>query len=445
MKNDFLSFYKFFKYFLKFNRIQLTIRPFHKEVCDTLQNVCLGVTKEKIVIINISPRVGKTKLMEALACWTYAYFSDSHIINASYADDLATATTRAVLETLKSEWFNSLFGNVTGSIQQADHFKTKYGGVMKGAGLSGKLTGFGAGLKRKGYGGVILIDDAQKPAEAHSQASCKHVQQWFTQVMTSRRNSPETPIVICAQRISEEDICGYVISKFKDQVIHLKYPALVDGKSTIEDTISTDDLLRLQEIDPFTFFSQYQQEPIVLGGNIIKTNLFRYYDDEPNFEYTILSADTALKTKEHNDFSVISVWGILGKNAYLIDIIRGKFESYTLESVAVETYLKYSPRTFLIEDKASGTGLIQNLIMKGIPVQAVQVDKDKLTRLMDVLPFIAVGNVFLRKNADYLPTFLSECAAFKGDMTHKHDDQIDSMTQLLTHVYRSEVSILDCL
>lgn len=442
--NEVISFYKFFCKFVSLNRIQLKVRPFHKEVCDTLQGVFTGKIKKKIVIINISPRVGKTKLMEAFTCWCYAYFPDCHFIYASYSSDLATASTRYVLDTLQKEWYVSVFGDKLGDVKKADYFQTKAGGVMKGDGTGGTLTGFGAGLKRK-CGGALICDDLQKPSEALSKAVTAEVQTWLTRTMSSRLNGPETPIIICAQRVSEEDACGYMLKNYPDDIIHLKYPAMINDVSTIEDTKSTKDLKDLERVDPFTFYSQYQQSPIILGGNLIKTDWFKYFDDEIEYEYKIFSADTAMKTKEHNDFTVITCWGVSGKNIYLDSMVRGKFEAHILERVAIEFYQKHSPRLFLIEEKASGIGLIQTLASKGLPVHPIQVNKDKLTRVLDAIPFIAVGNVYLKKDADYLTDLLSECAGFRSDLSHKHDDIVDSITQAVTFIYGKENSVLDCL
>lgn len=441
---DFLSFYDFFLIFLELNNIQLTVRDFHKEVCETLQNVFLGILDKKIVIINISPRVGKTKLMEAFIAWCYAYFRDCHFIYASYSADLATSSTRYVLETMEKEWFIDLFGRVSGDVKRQDYFTTKYGGVCKGDGISGTLTGFGAGLKRA-YGGALICDDLQKPKEALSKASTKEVQEWLTRTMSSRLNSPRTPVIVCAQRISENDACGYLMKSFPDDYVLLKYPALVNEESTIPDTKTTKELKDLERVDPFTFYSQYQQEPIVLGGNLIKTEWFNYYDGPLQFEYKFFTADTAQKTKEHNDFSVFNCWGVIGKNIYRVEGIRGKFEAHILERVAIEFYQKHKPRFILIEDKSSGTGLIQTMRSKGFPIQDIQRVKDKLTRVMDAIPFLAVKVVYLLKDDPSNGDFLSECASFRADMGHEHDDQVDTLLDAVSHLYGGEVSVLDAV
>jgi predicted phage terminase large subunit-like protein len=89
-----------------------------------------------------------------------------------------------------------------------------------------------------------------------------------------------------------------------------------------------------------------------------------------------------------------------------------------------------------IEDKASGTGLIQD-IAKGepgkgrIPVAGVQRNKDKLTRVMDVVSYIDAGLVVLPEEAPWIADFITECEAFTSDDTHAHDDQIDPMVDAI--------------
>lgn len=443
--NEVISFYKFFCKFVSLNRIQLKVRPFHKEVCDTLQGVFTGKIKKKIVIINISPRVGKTKLMEAFTCWCYAYFPDCHFIYASYSSDLATASTRYVLDTLQKEWYVSVFGDKLGDVKKADYFQTKAGGVMKGDGTGGTLTGFGAGLKRK-CGGALICDDLQKPSEALSKAVTAEVQTWLTRTMSSRLNGPETPIIICAQRVSDEDACGYMLKNYPDDIIHLKYPAMINDVSTIEDTKSTKDLKDLERVDPFTFYSQYQQEPIVLGGNLIKSDWFRYFDDENlKFDYEFFTSDTASKIKERNDFTVFLHWGVLNNRLYLLNMMRGKWEAPLLEKSAIAFYQQHHPRFIKIEMKSSGIGLAQTLKSKGFPIIEIERNTDKYSRCLDAIPFVASGVVYLRKDAEYLNDFLSETMGFRADMGHAHDDICDCLFDAVDHLFGKEASVLDAL
>lgn len=205
------------------------------------------------------------------------------------------------------------------------------------------------------------------------------------------------------------------------------------------------------------FSAQYQQEPIILGGAVIKREWFKYYNPAHNFDYNrlIITADTAMKVKEHNDYSVFIVAGITNDNKlHIIDMARGKWEAPDLKRVAVELFEKYkfdaSTATacsgLYIEDKASGIGLIQELQRAGVPVIGIPVDKDKLTRVESVLNYIASGQVFLPydEKHGFNKDLINECEAFTRDDSHAHDDIVDALVYAIQQgLAKSEVSILD--
>jgi predicted phage terminase large subunit-like protein len=191
------------------------------------------------------------------------------------------------------------------------------------------------------------------------------------------------------------------------------------------------------KISRHVFNSQYQQTPIALGGNLIHGHHFKRYTVLPKIKYRKIYADTAMKTKEANDWSVFQCWG-LGEDGklYLLDSIRGKWEAPELQRRAFEFWLKNKVlilgqlRKMMVEDKASGTGLIQTLKLHpyNVQVEGIERDKDKLTRVMDALPYIESGLVCLPEDAPFTNDFLAECESFSADMTHDHDDQIDCLS-----------------
>src|SRR5690606_18882471 len=128
--------------------------------------------------------------------------------------------------------------------------------------------------------------------------------------------------------------------------------------------------------------------------------------------------DTAQKVKQHNDFSVFIVAGIgMDGGLYIIDLIRGKWEAPELERKLEDIWNKYrashKAQSVYIEDKSSGTGLIQSIQRKrNIPIKGVQVDADKYTRVLGIQGFIESGYVFLPEGAEWVEDFLSECEKF---------------------------------
>ena len=122
-------------------------------------------------------------------------------------------------------------------------------------------------------------------------------------------------------------------------------------------------------IGEYNFAGQYQQAPAPLGGGLVKAAWFRRYaaNELPqSFDRIVQSWDTANKATELSDFSVCTSWGIAGKNLYLIDVLRRRMEYPELKRAVREQYERFEPSVVLIEDKASGTQLIQELIADGL-------------------------------------------------------------------------------
>lgn len=168
-------------------------------------------------------------------------------------------------------------------------------------------------------------------------------------------------------------------------------------------------------------------------GGVFKTEWFKHYDDLPNppDAYMLVhSWDTAYKAKQHSDPSVLTVWVIGTKGYYLKEVWREKVEYPTLKQRMLQFAERDKPNVVLIEDKASGQSLIQELMAEtSIPVKAIEPEGDKLTRALAVTPLIESGRVFLPHAASWLLDYELELSIFPT--TGAHDDQVDSTTQFL--------------
>lgn len=453
MASDALSLWTYFsECFVPFQRLELPLKQLHRGVCDKLQQALMGELRKSFLIINIPPRVGKTKMLEAAATWHLSYFPDSQFIYTSYSNELAKTSVRYIQEAMTAEWYMQLFSTRLGKIRQADHFTTMQNGKVYGDGVNGSLTGLGAGLKRP-CGGAIYVDDPAKPDEVMSRVETDKLRFWFENTLKSRRNSAQwTPIIVCAQRLGPDDLPGFLMEMYPDDVEIVKFPAMVNGESQIPETVSTKDLLDTQRINPFAFWAQYQQEPIVVGGNLIKLVDFRYYDygSPPRIEYKVITCDTAMKAKEHNDYSVLQCWGRSLKRAFLLDQMRGKWAPADLIKNARAFYEKHnkaaSPVAYMsVEEAAVGFTLMQELRKKGIPARGVVRHKDKVTRVKDILNYQATGMVYLPKGAPWLAAFESEAAQFREDGKAPRDDQVDCFADGVFLLLGKGTSILSAL
>jgi predicted phage terminase large subunit-like protein len=328
-------------------------------------------------------------------------------------------------------------------------FMTTAKGVRMATSLGGVLTGRG--------GDFLIIDDPQKPEEALSESVRKSVQGWYDNTLRTRLNDKNTGcIIIVMQRLHQDDLVGHVLEQEDWDIV--SFPAIAEEDEThvIENPFGTriytrkpgdlldaarESLVTLENLKKgmtsYNFSAQYQQNPIPLDGGIIKTEWLQHcsaIDWPKEFISILISWDTASKAKEINDYSVGTVWGYLRDKYYLIDVIRKRMEYPELKRTIVEQAKKYRNPKILIEDKASGTNLIQDLkndCMFGIIPYEPLAGFDKIMRLNSQTVHFEAGKVYLPTEASWLDAYVKELTGFPGT---KYDDQVDSTSQALHHM-----------
>lgn len=321
-------------------------------------------------------------------------------------------------------------------------------GLMAGT-TGGGITGLDAGNPNiDGFSGALIIDDPLDVGKARYQTAREECVEFYTDKLETRRRTPNTPTILIQQRLHKDDLTGFVKANRPGEWKFVTVQALQeDGNgndiSFWEERYPVKHLQVMQDTNPYLFNCQYQQDPISKGGNVIKSEWFGFYPSWEDItpDRVFLTGDTAQKKAEHNDYSVFCAWFTYKNNLYLLDMVRGKWESPELRKVAISFWDKWkggwngrAPNVFYIEDKSSGTGLIQDMQRDtGIPVMGVQRVKDKLTRVEDVLPYIQCGRVFLFSNESwgFNPIILGECEEFRRDDKHKYDDIIDNIVDAI--------------
>jgi predicted phage terminase large subunit-like protein len=439
----------FSRYMFRARRgVDMKEAPFHYAICAALERVVTGKTKR--LIINIPPRSGKTEIaVKNFMAWCMGIAPDAEFIHASYSKDLATSNTWETRAIMQHEAYAAVFGapKLRNDSNAKDHFRTEYGGVVYSTGADGTITGFGAGKMREGFGGAIIIDDPHKAGEANSKTMREKVISWFQVTMESRKNTVDTPIIVIMQRLHEEDLAGWLLSGGNgEKWDHVCIPAVTDnGASFWPEQFPIDDLERKRLANSYVFAGQYMQRPAPVGGGLFRDEWWQFYTAMPMLDHRAIYADTAQKTGNANDYSVFQCWGKtkMGQ-AVLIDQIRGKWEAPELLVQARAFWAKHKAtpnpaplRAMKIEDKVSGTGLIQTLKREGVPVLAIQRDRDKVTRAYDAAPLIESGNVLLPRDWPGLSDFLAEASVFPNGA---HDDQLDPMMDAVTDMLQSTAS-----
>jgi predicted phage terminase large subunit-like protein len=253
------------------------------------------------------------------------------------------------------------------------------------------------------------------------------------------------------QRVHLNDLSGYLMESGGWTVLSL--PAIAEQDETIAigdsefhlrragealhpELESLESLKELQRrIGPDVFAAQYQQSPVPPGGGMIRREWLRYYEEPPARTYRatiIQSWDTASKDGAQNDWSVCTTWLVSDDHYYLLDLTRGRYDYPTLKATAIALAQKYRPHYVLIEDASTGTALAQELtrVYFGGAVELVPIERDKIGRLYVNQAKFAAGLVLFPKEAPYMPELLAELLTFPHGKT---DDQVDSITQALSH------------
>jgi len=251
--------------------------------------------------------------------------------------------------------------------------------------------------------------------------------------------------------LHEDDLVGHVLGQEPWEVVSFPAVAEADEQHEIEtiwgtqcfgrrhgealhparEPLATLDRIRCT-IGEYNFAGQYQQSPAPLGGGLVKVDWFKRYreNERPDrFDRIVQSWDTANKATELSDFSVCTTWGVKGKELFLLSVFRRRLEYPALKRAVREQRDLFDANVVLIEDKASGTQLIQELIVDGCyGVTRYQPTTDKIMRLHAQTAIIENGFVRIPETASWLAEYLHEMSVFpKG----KHDDQVDSTAQFL--------------
>lgn len=398
----------------------------HHKIARALERVERGECRR--LMICMPPRHGKSMLAsEFFPAWYLGRNPDRFVIHATYAQELAEDFGRKVRNQLSDPLFAAVFPGVQvrSDSASAKRFNTSHNGVYYALGVGGPATGRGAHL--------LLIDDPLKGREeADSETVRRKLKDWYRSVAYTRL-MPDSAIVLINTRWHEDDLSGWQLRDFAHEGWEvLSLPAIDDAGNALWPSDYPVDRLEAikRTIGTRDWSALYQQRPVPQEGGILKLRWFNHYQTRPADHFMIVQSwDTAYKPSQVNDPSVCTTWAVNQHGYYIIDLWRDRVDYPTLKRTAVGLYDKWKPNAVLIEDKASGQSLIQELRKHTLmPVIAIEPDGDKISRANDVSPLIEAGRVFLPEQAPWLVDFESEVGSFP---LAPNDDQVDSVTQAL--------------
>ncbi|MFO1242427.1 MAG: phage terminase large subunit [Rickettsiales bacterium] len=403
------------------------------------------------LVINMPPRTLKSVCVTvAWPAWLLGNDPKTRIMAASYSTTLSLKHALDTRLIVSSDRFKAHFPECM--IERGENQKHKFVTTARGfrfaTSVGGTATGEG--------GDILIVDDPLNPSQAMSKTRRDHANNWFDQTFSTRLNNKKTGrIVVVMQRLHPEDLSGHLLAKGGWE--QLKLPAIAETQHSIYlgdlllktrhagEPLHTEreDMALIEraknDLGSFAFAAQYQQEPLHTDSAMLSSHWLQRYDRLPEtFTRVVQSWDTAIKAEAKNDASVCITFGEYEHNHYIIDVLSLRAEYPELKRTVIEQAARWDVNSVLIEDKASGQSLLQDLKREtNLPLVARNPKSDKLTRFAAITAMIEAGRLHLPKQAPWLTDFETELLSFPHV---PHDDQVDSLTQYFNWLRERQVN-----
>lgn len=426
--------------------------------------------KIKNLLINLPPRKGKTNLISiAFPVWVWTQNPEERFICASYTNKLALKIADKSRLLIESAWFKANWGHIV-KLRKNQNCKSYFANNRTGYRMSTSagsfITGDGADM--------IIIDDPNAPS-GESEVVTEAVNEWWSSRMYNRVDDERTAIRIVVQQRSqsENDVSGNILADDVDNewvkyILPMEYEVRQESNFNDRRTVEGE-LLSCRDTPAIVkrlkrkmgsggYAAQYQQRPAPAEGGLIKKKWFRVYNqvELPKIEYVLQSWDTALTANKDSAYSACTTWGVFldqydNENVILLSCWRGKLEYPELRDrvkrLAIDyrdvndynlpVSQKYKPDKIVVEAKASGDPLIQDLRRAGVYAQPFIPNKfgDKIQRVRLISSLIESGIVWVpcqsnntEKMAKFADDFVLAVSYFPNISSR---DYVDTMTQAL--------------
>ena len=412
----------------------------HRVIAEKLEQVARGELKR--LIINMPPRHSKSEFASYLMpAWFLGRNPKLKIIQATHNTELAVRFGRKVRDLIDDPKYREIFPKtmLKEDSKSAGRWQTDQLGEYFAAGVGAAVTGRGADL--------FIIDDPHSEQDALSETAFDHAYEWYTSG-PRQRLQPGGAIIVVMTRWGKKDLTGRLLQAQSSDIMSdkwevVEFPAIMpSGDPLWPEFWDKNALLSIKASLPLSkWAAQWQQQPTSADSAIIRRDWWNSWDKEeiPRLKYVLQSYDTAFSKKESADYSAITTWGIFTPeldgpdHIILLDAQRGRWNFPELKQNAFDEYEYWDPDMVLVEAKATGQPLIDELRLKNIPAVGFSPGgrgggRDKISRMHLVAPLFEAGMVWAPSDKEFSDDVIEEVSSFpNGD----HDDYCDSMTLAL--------------
>lgn len=425
-------------------------------ICEHLEAVTRGQIRN--LLINVPPRCSKSTIVSVMwPAWEWgpARQPGTRWLCCSYAAHLSRRDSMKCRKVIESKWYRDKWGNVY-KLAPDQNAKEYYENDKSGRRVA---TSIGGGNTGEG-GDRLVIDDPHEAGDSTSDAALQSVIQWYSTSMSTRANDPKRgSLCLIGQRVHHNDLTGYLMelngNDFDRLILPGEYERATRCYSSIgfvDPRINEGDLLwperfgraemdkLKRELGSLNYVAQVQQRPSAAEGSIFKREWFATrYTESPReiakrCHRLIQSWDCAFKDAETSSYVVGQVWGVSGVDRYLL-AERREHLSFTATRTAIRAMAASWPEAdlILIEDKANGTAIIDDLRRAISGVVPVSPDGSKEARAAAVTPECESGNVILPSEqiAPWVTDYIEELCQFPRG---RYNDRVDATSQALTRL-----------
>jgi predicted phage terminase large subunit-like protein len=429
--------------------------PHHRHLLPLLHNVNAGT--ENRLTVSMPPRFGKSETIAYLfVAWYLGHNPTHHIMMATHTADLSASFGRKVRNLIDSPQYHEIFPETVVSRDKsaADNWTTTKGGKYLAIGIGGNVAGHGAHL--------LIADDLVSEQAVLANPDAAFETAWtYMQVGPLQRLMPGGRIIMIGTRWGKKDPIGRALTWAAEnpdsaQWNEVRFPAVMKvSRDGAEQEISlwpeqwpVEQLqAKRAGMQPQFWAAQYMQEPTSEEGALLKREWWRIWDKPkpPPCDYILITVDTAHETKNRSDYSVFGTWGVFyneqteRNEIILLNVQRARWEFPDLKHVAFEHMKDWEPDTMLIEKKAAGAPLIQEMRQAGLFIEEsspsrgkVGVSNDKRARVNAVSSILQDGCCWI-PDKRWAWELVEECASFPNG---EHDDMVDVTEMALSRFRR---------
>lgn len=420
-------------------------------LCLHLQAMAEG--KIRRLIINIPPGHAKSMIVSVLyPAWMWARNPKWQSLQCAYKDDLCMRDAVRSRTLMETEWFKTMFRSglnrqAKWGMSEDENNKGRYVNTERGA-RTCVAVGTGTGFR----GDHIGIDDPLNAEDAMSESAREKVKRWYRTTVATRFNKPtEGTICVIMQRLHEDDLVGWLLTKKNNGFVHLNLatefesarkcvtpiwsdPRVNEGDLLFPELFTREAIADIKETQgEWVYAAQHQQRPIPEGGGLVKAEWFRNrWDVLPDFEAQNMYVDAAFRKTNTSDLVAIGVFGKKGPNLYLIDLVWERL-TFTETCAAIKRLKHKWPRTagVYVEDKANGDAIIDTLQSQIPGVNPIKPEGGKEARISAITPLLQAGNLWLPSAAAWVDKYIAEACSFPNA---PHDDAIDMTAHGINHM-----------